>query len=74
MLVRHSQKSVFQFSLFTPQIVKALEHLHSNLSVIHRGKRMKSSVCVVFSFPAVVSDCWFPLFSHHPPNNVSLQM
>ena len=24
--------------LFPPQIVKALEHLHNNLSVIHRGE------------------------------------
>lgn len=29
---------MFNRSLFAPQIVKALEHLHSKLSVIHRGK------------------------------------
>lgn len=39
------------FSLFTLQIVKALEHLHSKLSVIHRGnQKITSSPYTVFSF------------------------
>lgn len=39
------------FALFTLQIVKALEHLHSNLSVIHRGNlTLTSPLCTVFCF------------------------
>lgn len=34
--------------MFLLQIVKALEHLHSKLSVIHRGKRAWSDLALPF--------------------------
>lgn len=54
------------FSFFTSQIVKALEHLHSNLSVIHRGKQVE-----------VITVCTVSPQSHllyHSPDIVPVQM